>query len=295
MDQANSSHVQERAEARAPGQTFTLRERAVELANGRTITFRIATQPNTPSYFLLGVKKSGSSLLNSMAAAIAQDNGYAMVDVAGTFFNQNVVLKDWMTDPAVSSLLAGGNLYGGFRSLPTYLATTNFFKNQTKLLMVRDPRDAVVSEYFSLAYSHSIPATSEEGGEVSRRMASARERMQATDLDTAVLQLAPGLNKVLNDYIGLIVDPKTRILRYEDVILDKPRMIQEIADQFGWTITQDQIKRILNWADVVPTEENKHKFVRKVVPGDHREKLSAATIASLNATFSKAMAAFGYQ
>jgi hypothetical protein len=45
---------------------------------------------------------------------------------------------------------------------------------------------------------------------------------------------------------------------------------------------------------VIPAEENPTEFVRKVVPGDHREKLGIATIRRLDEMLADEMATFGY-
>jgi hypothetical protein len=45
---------------------------------------------------------------------------------------------------------------------------------------------------------------------------------------------------------------------------------------------------------VVPSEERPTAFVRRVVPGDHLEKLAPATIEELNSRFSDFLHAFGY-
>ena len=95
--------------------------------------------------------------------------------------------------------------------------------------------------------------------------------------------------------IHLNGDPRLLVLKYENIIFDKARMVQDVAAHFGWTVGQGQIGAILKWIDVVPEEENPSAFIRKVTPGDHREKLSAETIAGLNQVLARAMEAFGYR
>jgi hypothetical protein len=52
---------------------------------------------------------------------------------------------------------------------------------------------------------------------------------------------------------------------------------------------------ILGWADIRPKNEQPTAFVRKVTPGDHREKLSSECIAKITETLRPAMDLFGYQ
>jgi hypothetical protein len=268
--------------------------RDITLANGQKVSFAIVDREGRPSFFLLGIKKSGSSIYNRMSSALAQFNRYTPVDVAGTFFKQNVTIKSWINDPAVEHLLAGGNLYGGFRNFPVALATTEFFRKCKKALLVRDPRDALVSEYFSLAYSHSIPKPSAQGNEVTLAMKKARHNMLQRDINDFVRKAAPGFNKILLQYAILLKDPSALVMKYEDVILNKRVLIHQLCSHFQWQVTEAQIEKILGWADVVPHIEDKKAFIRKVVPGDHAEKLNGKTIHALNIALEASMNAFGY-
>jgi hypothetical protein len=269
-------------------------KREVTLANGQAASFTITNREDRPSFFLLGIKKSGSSIYNQISFAVARINGYAPVDIAGTFFAQNIPIESWIDDPSVECLLAGGNLYGGFRNFPVGLATTNFFRTCKKTLLVRDPRDALVSEYFSLAYSHSIPKPSIRGNKVTLAMEKARRNLLQQDINDFVRKAADKFNKILLGYADLLKDPSTLVMKYEDVILNKRLLIQKICSHFGWQVTEAQIEEILGWADVVPDSEDKKAFIRKVLPGDHKEKLNSATIRALNDALESSMHAFGY-
>jgi len=269
-------------------------KRAITLANGQEASFVIADREDRPSFFVLGVRKSGSSIYNRMAFALARINRYAPVDVAGTFFKQNVTTKSWINDPAVERLLAGGNLYGGFRNFPVALAKTEFFSNCKKALLVRDPRDALVSEYFSLAYSHSIPLPSVQGSEVTIAMEKARHDMLQCDINDFATKAAAGFNKALLQYAILLKDPSALVIKYENVILNKRALIQKLCSHFQWHVSEVQIGKILDWADIVPNIEDKTAFIRKVVPGDHAEKLNGETIHALNVALESSMNAFGY-
>src|ERR1700733_2425893 len=249
-------------------------KRDITLANGQEASFAIEDREDRPSFFVLGVRKSGSSIYYRMAFALARCNQYTPVDVAGTFFKQNVTTKSWINDPAVERLLTGGNLYGGFRQFPTGIAKTDFFKRCKKTLLVRDPRDALVSEYFSLAYSHSIPEPSAQGNEVTLAMQKARQDMLQLDINDFAIDFAPAFNKTLLEYAILLKDPSALVMKYEDVILNKRALIQKLCSHFQWQVREAQIEKILAWADVVPIAEDKKAFIRKVVPGDHVDKLN---------------------
>lgn len=271
-----------------------LHTREILLANGQQASFEISDRPGRPSFFLLGIKKSGSSIYNRIAFALARMNRCNPVDVGGVFFKQNITVASWIDDPAVNLMMAGGNLFAGFRNLPVGMAKTAYFKKSKKALLVRDPRDALVSEYFSLAYSHSIPPAGEQGNKVTLAMEKARNNMLQSDINDFVRKAAPGFNEILQQCAALLHDPSMLVLKYEEVILNKVVLIERLCAHFDWQVSEPQIEKILSWADVRPDGENKTAFIRKVVPGDHAEKLRVDTIHAINASLEPSMSAFGY-
>ena len=100
--------------------------------------------------------------------------------------------------------------------------------------------------------------------------------------------------RTMLEYAPIMELADTAVLKYEDYILDKRALIGAITCAFGWTINEAQTSQILSWADVRPERENPTAFVRRVTPGDHREKLKPQTIAKLDKTLRPAMELFGY-
>lgn len=241
-------------------------------------------------YFVLGVRKSGSSILNSMVQALAEMNGLTYIDVAGKLFESGVPATDWQNDKALAAILAPGNVYGGFRNAPKAFYGAPLFEGGPKVLLVRDPRDALVSEYFSNAYSHSLP----KGGEGREGMLALRETALQSSIDAYVTDMAKALKRALREYMRAAADPRCRLFRYEDVIFEKGRLLDDICAHFGWTLKNEQRAAILGWADVRPDAERPTEFIRRVTPGDHREKLSPAVVDHLNDLFAAEMKHFGY-
>lgn len=254
------------------------------------VGFTVNDGPGATAFFVLGVRKSGSSLLNNLVKALAEKNGHNFVDVAGTLFKQGVAVSDWQTDASLADILAPGNVYGGFRNAPSSLDQAPLFRDGRKVLLVRDPRDALVSEYFSNAYSHSVPV----GGESREGMLKLRELALESEINHYVLEMSHSLKRTLQEFLKLERDRNCRIFRYEDVIFDKKTLISDICTFFGWRVSDHLRELMLGWADVRPSEERPTEFVRRVTPGDHREKLRPDVIAQLTSLFSEEMTRFGY-
>jgi hypothetical protein len=178
--------------------------------------------------------------------------------------------------------------------MPGILRTSDLFRQSPKLLMVRDPRDALVSQYFSNAYSHPIPETTGDNVQVVELMQRQRAEALAMGVETYVISHARGMKRTMMAYRRVAADPSTTILKYEEYIFDKPALMRIVCERIGWQIDEALIGEIMTWADVRPGQEAPTAFIRKVTPGDHREKLSAEAVENINAVLAPAMDLFGY-
>lgn len=262
----------------------------IRMPDKRSIGFPVTLRAKRPTCFALGVRKSGSSIFSSIVGALALHNEQAnTIDIPGEMFKAGYRYTEWNTE-SLSELIWPGNVYIGFRDAPTALYGDPVFKKARKILMVRDPRDALVSEYFSNAYSHSLPESGAEGSILAQQRA---EALQA-NVAEYVLKRAKHLDVTVEKYARLLDDPEIKVVHYEDVILSKGPWIRAIAEHFEFEIDNDLVTAILGWADVVPEAEDEKAFVRHVVPGDHRNKLSTETIAQIDGALSGIWRKLGY-
>jgi hypothetical protein len=260
----------------------------IPVAGRAPIVFRLAAEGVGGPFFSLGIRKSGSTLLHKIVAFLASRNGIHPVDVPGAFFQQGLRVADWMRCD-LAPLLRPGHVLLGFRSFPGNIAMHPAFRAGRKVLMVRDPRDALVSQYFSDAWSHALPA---QGAE---HFLEKREAARASAIDDFVIEKARNLDKVLLACRPLLEDPQCLLLRYEAEVLAKPRLIARLLDHFGWRCPDAEVAQLLAEVDEVPDTEDPRRFVRRVLPGDHREKLAPATIARLDEILAASRQAFGYR
>jgi hypothetical protein len=265
----------------------------VSLPVGQTsLNFDIAVDSTSKIYFSLGVRKSGSTLLHKIVSLLARRNRINLVDVPGKFFRNGFVAADWMTTE-MTEIMKPGNLYLGFRSFPTSFSESPAFETSLKVFMYRDPRDALVSQYFSDAYSHAVPKNGAPGtgGELFMKK---RAEALLEDVDTYVMKHAKSMGRTLLGFEGMLNDPTCLALRYEDYVFQKKRLINKILRHFEWSCHPGHIENILKQMDEVPESEDKHRFVRKVVPGDHRSKLKPETIRELDSRLREVLRVFDY-
>lgn len=266
----------------------------VKLRNGRIVEFDVREGLESPPLFPLSVRKCGSSLFYKIVHTMARANDCHYVDVAGICFAANIVSTDYVNDPALADILRPGNVYGGLRNMPVALLETSLFRDAPKLLMIRDPRDALVSQYFSNAYSHPIPAATGRHADVVKQMERQRAKAREMTVETYALRQARAMKQTMLRYRPIVGEAQTTVLKYEDYIFDKRRLMGVIAEKFAWRADKELVRRILEWADVVPESESPTAFIRKVTPGDHREKLSTAAISSISEILEPALRLFNY-
>jgi Sulfotransferase domain len=259
------------------------------------VVFDVDERAQGPAVFFLGVRKSGSTMFNRLGFMLARMNGRNFVNVAGTFFQHNIDVPQWSADKNTVDLLRPGNVYGGFRTFPDPFAGSDIYAGGKKVFLYRDPRDALVSEYFSNAYSHSLPQPgSNDDGGARALLVEQRWRARNTEIGDYILQRATAMANTMAAFRPLLDDPTAVCFKYEEIIYDKGRLVADIVDHLGWKCAPGQLARILEKTDVRPAVEDPKAFVRRVTPGDHREKLDESTIAELNRVLEPVLKEFGY-
>lgn len=235
------------------------------------------------SIFIVGLVKSGSTLLNRIMRPLSEGAGLRFRSPANDARQRGLELAD-----VEVAFEPEGQAYGGFRNLPWPLP--EFAAGRT-VFLVRDPRDALTSLYFSVAYSHGPPGSA-EGTTMLERFERRRAAVRAMTIDAFVLGEAAALIRVAEETLGHL--PAHRRYRYEDVIFDKQTWALDMMSYLGLSPPRRRVASIVGRNDVVPALEDPQAHVRRVTPGDHREKLKAETIAQLDDRLAGVLERLGY-
>lgn len=243
--------------------------------------------------FAFSIHKCGSSMMHAMISAVCKASDVPSVTIPDMMFNLGHLEIGWQSDPQMLPAFQKDLLYYGFRNLPPVLETPDFnLKDHRFALLVRDPRDALVSMFFSLGRkkgSHAVPKNNPE--QFIKKMASNED----LEIDEYVIRAAHGLKAKFEAYRGALNFDLGLLRRYEDVYFDKETFLREIFEHYGIEIAPQVITRVAAKYDIRPTEEDDTKHIRKGTPGDHKEKLKPETIAQLNDFFRETGAFYGYQ
>ena len=184
-----------------------------------------------------------------------------------------------------------GYLYSAFGGYPEGILEIERYK---VVLFIRDPRDILVSRYFSKRDSHGPPPP-----ESNKRREFLREREVAKkmSIDEFVLDKSEKLLANYNCYINdlLSCHPNVHLTRYEDMVADVEDWLERLLAYVELSPPQELRTEIIEEARSVQSkDEDKMEHNRKGRPGDHREKLQSSTIDELNEIFADVLTRFGY-
>jgi hypothetical protein len=191
-----------------------------------------------------------------------------------------------------------------------FFVPTRALDEASIILHLRDPRDVLVSMFYSYCYMHA--------GEIEAHTGY-RKRVAEAGIDKFVLDMVgAGFDDYRGDYgigsrykrhVGNVRDryerylielcdrPNTIVLSYEEMVLAFPSWLDKLLASFSLTNREETFSVVAaRHANSVSAgeEEDIWAHKRKVTPGDHREKLQAGTIRRLDEVFAPVLHRLGY-
>jgi hypothetical protein len=264
----------------------------INLDRASVIDIPLETPAPIDGFFLFGIHKCGSSLLNKLFVDICRILDIPSVAIPELAFAQSIPTESWDACTALNSAIVDGYCHRGYRHFPLFLNESELLPQRKKIFLVRDPRDAIVSAYFSFTKSHVLP----ESGELLDKMLKSRQSMQNIELENYAVAQAANVKEAFDRYHKYLPQGELlKVYRYEDVIFDKENWIADMLAFLGLSLRPPQIVRIAQKHDIVPTTEDAGQHIRKVKPGDHREKLSSECILKINNILSEVLTRYNYE
>lgn len=177
------------------------------------------------------------------------------------------------------------------------------------ILHLRDPRDVLVSMFYSYCYIHG----GEEPGNTGHRKETAERGIDEFVLAKAsdrsmeyrgdygsgrhIEDLIGNVPKRYRDYVDkLIGRPNVNLVRYEDMVTNYRAWLTRFAAAFPLDDHEKVIDELVaQSADFFPKRNaDVMEHMRHVTPGDHKNKLKASTIEQLNHVFGDVLDVLGY-
>jgi len=238
-------------------------------------------------------------------------------------FEQSRVLSELSGVPFHSPNSAGSDLnarrllldkdiwssrHGCFAPIRFFVDVPNI-ENYQIILHLRDPRDVLVSMYFSYCYIHNGEIAGNTGyrREIAERgiddfvlnkISPAGNRLRG-DYGTGghVEDMIGGLQKRYEDYINNLVGrPNVTLVKYEEMVTDYRSWLERFSMPFPLNNRSAVIDGMVASSSLFfpKRERDEMTHVRHVTPGDHKLKLKPSTIKELDATFGDILDALGY-
>jgi hypothetical protein len=191
---------------------------------------------------------------------------------------------------------------GGLDDIGTWRARTGCFAplryyfmvpeelNARIILHLRDPRDVLVSLYYSEAFSHSVIKGVFDLGR------KERNEIVEKGIDAFVLTRAVEFNNKYAEYRCLLGRPDVVFVKYEDLVCNLSAWLGAVAKNFD-IVDIKCIEKICDKyrQEFIVRRENIYAHKRKIMPGDYLEKLKPETIAQLNSVLADNLVAYDYQ
>lgn len=262
-------------------------EKILRTKDNQLVSIKVPPPANISSFFVFALPKSGSVLQDKVFEDICHELNIPLISVAKSAFHQGVEESNFSEEICELFAKYGYGFYG-FRYFPPYLKNLELstFK---KILLIRDPRDILVSHYFSMKNSHDIPQ-----GEMGERLLKQRNALQNVDINKYVIAKAPTFLKLFRSY-SFIKNNSIRVFKYEDIIFEKVKWIENILTFLEFELDTNSIITIARRHDIFPAVETPQSHIRKVTPGDHQEKLERKTIQTLNEILASILIEYNYE
>lgn len=235
-----------------------------------------------PPVAFFTVHKAGSSLLSKRFSDYFRAKGYTIADLSSYFAKTNPAQREVFFASAEWKRKVFAQK-GVYHSVFRYPTTIPQFSELRIILVLRDPRDVLVSHYFSTRYSHPV---------INMDFFALKKQAEKSDIDEYTLLIASDFRRRYEAYLPWIGKPNVLFLRYEDMIAD-PATFEE---RFRYFVDMSVEKgEIVSPEDFQQEREDPRAHKRHVQAGDHKNKLKPATIAALNQEFERVLEALNYE
>lgn len=198
--------------------------------------------------------------------------------------------------------------HGCFAPIRFYVDVPNL-ENYEIILHLRDPRDVLVSMFYSYCFIHNgeIPANTGYRSDVASEGIDAFVLGKAAERSSEyrgnygtgghVEDLIGNLPKRYSDYVEhLLGKPNVTFVKYEEMVTDYRSWLEKFIKPFPLGDKSKVVDNLVAKSPIFFPKRNTDvmNHVRHVTPGDHINKLKSSTIDQLNKIFSNTLNALGY-
>ncbi|SLN49420.1 sulfotransferase domain-containing protein [Ruegeria meonggei] len=181
-----------------------------------------------------------------------------------------------------------GEIYGPLRQ-PLDFPGREKFRN---IFFLRDPRDVLVSMFYSFGYTHPEPLHHEER----IRFLKTREEIVAQGIDAYVLKETEGqLLPRLLEYNRLLQSSETSlVLKYDEFATQTELFLKRVTDYLQIDLSAESVERLAQMASPLRQGDAVLEHKRSGKSGQWKDELKPETAKIMNAKFKPALDLWGF-
>lgn len=251
----------------------------------RALAGKAQPRASDPSVLHFSYYRCGSRYASALIQRLLAPRDYQFVDYErySAHCDRNELERFKDAGYLMPRLLKEGMHYGPFYRFHEGFSGLDGYR---VVLMLRDPRDVMTSNYYSLAFGHTL---------YDKLSIKQRETVRALGLDAFVLrQVDEVVSRYLTYHEMLAGRPNVLVLPYEEMVGDFARWLTRLAEFIGSADRTEVLNAIRAEADFAVMKEDKYSHRRAVKPGNYRDKLRSETIGELDRQLSEVLRLFDY-
>ena len=251
-----------------------------------------------PTSLVMGVHKGGSTMLHSFIRSYTnqltrQGKAICVLNLPHLLFQGGYADDDFDDNGIIPRLISESKhvCAYGWRQVPlSFLRHKKRLQRIPSICLIRDPRDCVVSAYYSFLKTHRLPQ--DLGSSAAQNVLAERERGKDMSIDRYCVENYSRFTQELLR-VAAFLNPMAKVYRYEDIWENKQWFFRDVLAHIGLTYEQEAFNKAFASVDIKPGQDPRG-HVRKGTPGDHKQKLKEETIQHINGESSLALNFFGY-
>ena len=247
-----------------------------------------------PSILHFSVNRAATQYVKSVLRQCAAANGLTNVGLHDYAFQADFPYLNTLSKEEMESFnhifKPQGYAYSVFGGMIEGIPQLDQYRT---VLMIRDPRDILVSSYYAVAYSHSLPGQTDKKAQ----FIALRQQAKASTIDEYVRHQCDHLSGVFERYQRLLVQPTSAvyITRFEDMVMDFPQWLSSLLEYCDLTISDRLYQSLVtDHHRLTPKAENIRHHQRKGKVGDYLEKLMPETVEYADSKLFESLSFFEY-
>ncbi len=241
------------------------------------------------------INKSATQYIKSILRKTATVNGMTPVSINDYAFHSTMPFLNRLNDEELKDYAHIFKPKGYAYTVFGAMVGIENLEQYKIILVVRDPRDVLVSGYFSKAFSHPLPPSESDkrtGFEKNR------QQVQTTTIDEYVLENSEKIHDIYTNYIQHLLEKNTHVYvcKYEEMINDFEKWLTDLLEYAALEITPELKQQFVTEHQAkTPKKEDHNQHLRKGKAGDYKTKLQAETIDNLNIKFKEILHHFNFE